>query len=74
MYVYALPASHDIYRLCMFKRYGPRSDCYLGSSLIRVHSVCFNDKIQSEVHLNMYGRHKINIRYFLGKSYWQDIG
>ena len=26
------------------------------SSLIRVHSVCFHDKIQSEVHLNICNR------------------
>ena len=29
------------------KQYGPRSDCSLGSSLIRVHSICFHD-IQDE--------------------------
>ena len=40
------------------KQYGPRSDCSLGSSLIRVHSVCFHDKIKSEVHLNISSSRK----------------
>ena len=41
--------------LCIFlgslycKQYGPRSHCFQWSSLIRVHSICFHDKIKSEV-------------------------
>ena len=35
------------------KQYEPRSDCCLGRILIRVHIVCFHEKIQSEVHLNI---------------------
>ena len=40
------------------KQYGPRSDCSLGSKLIGVHSVCFFDKIKSEVHLDICSRRK----------------
>ena len=36
------------------KQYGPRR----GASLIRVYSVCFHQKIQSEVHLNICNRSK----------------
>ena len=49
------PASHNfcclLSHLLMFlgslysKQYGPRSDCSQGSSLIRIHSVCFHDNI-----------------------------
>ena len=38
------------------KQYGPRSDCSKRRSLIRVHIVCFLDKILSEVHLNFCNR------------------
>ena len=30
------------------KQYGPRSDCSLNSSLIRVHIVCFHDESRLE--------------------------
>ena len=60
--------SHYFYRLhshlLMFlgrlfcKHYVPRSDFSLESSLIRVHSVYFNDKILSEVYLNIWSRRK----------------
>ena len=36
------------------KQYGPRSDCSIRSSLIRVHSVCLHNKIYSEVNLNKH--------------------
>ena len=49
------PAKHDfrflLHSLLMFlgsincKQYVPRSDCSKGSSLIRVHSICFYEKI-----------------------------
>ena len=51
------PAFHNICRLLShllmyfsglyYKLYGPRSDCSLRSSLIRVHSICFHDQKQS---------------------------
>ena len=40
--------------ICLYcKQYGPRSDCFLRSSQIRVHSVCFSVQKKSEVHLNL---------------------
>ena len=52
------PASHDFCHLLSHlpmylsslycKQYGPRSDCSLRSSLIRVHSVCFHDESSLE--------------------------
>ena len=54
VFINAFPTSHNfcclLSHLFMFlvslycKHYGPRSDCSPGSSLIRVHSVCFHDK------------------------------
>ena len=38
------------------KHYGPRSDCFLRSSLIRVHSVCFHGKGFSVVLLSICTR------------------
>ena len=58
-----------LYCLLLFlccKPYGPRSDCSKGSSLSRVHIVCFLDKILSEVHLNFCNRHKKQT--FLGQK------
>ena len=61
------PASHDFCHLLMFqgsqycKQYVPRSDCSQGSNVIWVHSVCFHDKIQSEVNLNICSRQKAKI-------------
>ena len=55
------------------KQYGPRSDCsHIANSmdpdqtaLIRNHSVCFHDKIYSQVHLNICSRRKMQ-RIFSG--------
>ena len=35
----------------------------LGSSLLRVHSVCFHDEILSEVHLNICSRRKMQTTF-----------
>ena len=44
------------------KHYGPRSDCSFWSSLVRVHSVCFRDRISLEW-----------IGYIQQKKNWQYI-
>ena len=59
------------WRVTYCKQYGPRSDCSLRSSLIRVHSVCCHDKIQSAVHLNIYSRRKKQMT-MLGQKCWWD--
>ena len=47
------------------KQYGPRSDSSLWSSLIRVHCVCFHDKILSEVNINICSRSLPKLRKVL---------
>ena len=51
------------------KKYEPRSNCSHRSSLIRVHIVCFSEKIMSEVHLNICSRGKKQTFQFYS---WQD--
>ena len=44
---------------CLYcKQYRPRSDCSIGSSIIRVHFVCFHETIWSQMHLNTCSRRK----------------
>ena len=55
-------------RLLMFlgslcrKQYGARSDCFLRSSLIRVHIVCFHKKIWYERHLNICRQQQLYLK------------
>ena len=51
------------------KQYETRSDCSNGSSMIRVHIVCFKDKIYSEVNLNIFSRCNKKTPYW-DKKYW----
>ena len=40
--------------LVLLQKHGPRSDCSLRSSLIRVHSIASMIKISSEVNMDIY--------------------
>ena len=53
---------------------GPRSDCSLGRSVIRVHSVCFLDKILSEVQLNLCSRCKKQTTSSQQKKISEEVG
>ena len=48
-------------------QYGPRSDCSQGSSLIRVHNVCFHENFLCEVLFNICSRRK-NLMTFSGQK------
>ena len=71
------PTSHSFCRMlshmlmffsCLYcKQYRPRSDCSQGSSLIRVHILCFFEKILSEEHLIICSRCKKQMP-FSGKN------
>ena len=54
------------------KQYGPRSDCSLGTSLIRAHSVCFHQKSSLKLNL-IYAVHRINGQTFSGQKYFGRI-
>ena len=52
----------------------PDQTAFIGSSLIRVHSVSLHDKIWSEVYLNIYAADVKADNIFRAKTYWQDHG
>ena len=55
------------------RQYDPDQTAPLGSSLIRVHIVCFHEKIYSEVYLNICSRSKKQVT-FSGQKYCGGIG
>ena len=64
------PLSFVFMHICSIycKLYGQRYDCFLGTSLTRVHSVFIHDKIYYKVHLNKCSRYTI----FKRQKYLRD--
>ena len=58
----SLQVLHMLLASLYCKQYGPRSHCSL-RGLIRVHIVCFHEKIFSEVHLKICSRYKKQTKF-----------
>ena len=72
------PASHDMSFAILSayvlycKQYGPQTR--LGSSLNRVHSLCFHDKVKPERHLNICNRRKMQTKNTKTKKKTKNSG
>ena len=67
----AWPARQGFSHLLLLSAYVLREPLSLGSSLIRVHIVRFQEKVKSGVHLNIYSRSKKQTT-FSGQNKWWD--